>query len=368
MSILFKKRKMPSEDCSRRSFTFGDRWDESDAYVVGWGVQRATCSGYFKKENAKTFGFTKRWYQLHGNVLLYYESELKSKAKGVIDVSGAAICIAAVEPFTRKPNGCYADRVLQIKTPARTYTLWPKYNDDLIPWQAAVTEAPACSPSHSVATSQTAVEAARQATVQQLIEQNLGHLYSTPMKVERLAQCCRRLGVREDQEPHLMWLVHEAQRATAADTPVLPGDWQVYRDDDSGQLYYYNAVTQASSWEHPLSSYFDYLLMVLRRETLVDIGAEAAEEEERGEDSQGRRGEGGQGGAEQGDEEGTASSATQEATRSQKTPSPEAMSRTGVSRGGHTFSKVISTVPLCGKRTRPLTIYIYIYHRRHHQR
>jgi hypothetical protein len=26
----------------------------------------------------------------------------------------------------------------------------------------------------------------------------------------------RRLGVREEEEPHLMWLVHEAQRATSA--------------------------------------------------------------------------------------------------------------------------------------------------------
>ena len=86
-------------DCDgapRRSFTYGELWDESDAYVVGWGVQQATCSGYFKKENAKTFGFTKRWYKLQGNVLLYYENEHKSKAKGVIDVSAAAICIAAV--------------------------------------------------------------------------------------------------------------------------------------------------------------------------------------------------------------------------------------------------------------------------------
>ena len=59
-------------------------------------------------------------------------------------------------------------------------------------------------------------QAARQIT-QQLIEQSVGHLYSTPMKLERLAQCCRRMGVRERDEPHLMWLVHEAQRATAAD-------------------------------------------------------------------------------------------------------------------------------------------------------
>jgi hypothetical protein len=127
-------------------------WNEDEVYAVGWGVQKAMCSGYFKKENAKTFGFTKRWYKLQGHVLLYYENEHKSKAKGVIDVTDAAISIVAVEPTARKPNGCYADMVLQIQTPARTYKLWPKYNDDLILWQAAVT-IPPCSPSTTTAAS-----------------------------------------------------------------------------------------------------------------------------------------------------------------------------------------------------------------------
>lgn len=106
-----------SDGAPRRSFTYGELWDESDAYVVGWGVQQATCSGYFKKENAKTFGFTKRWYKLQGNVLLYYENEHKSKAKGVIDVSAAAICIAAVcARCVRAAGACVCTHSASLRT------------------------------------------------------------------------------------------------------------------------------------------------------------------------------------------------------------------------------------------------------------
>lgn len=67
-----------------------------DVFALGWGVQQATCTGYFKKENANTFGFTKRWFKLQGHVLLYYENAHKSKAKGVIDISEAVISIELV--------------------------------------------------------------------------------------------------------------------------------------------------------------------------------------------------------------------------------------------------------------------------------
>jgi hypothetical protein len=235
----------------------------------GWGGDKITCAGYFKKENAKIFGFTKRWFKLQGNVLFYYENEYKSKAKGLIDVSDASIAIVPVEHTARKPSGCYADMVLQIQTSARIYTLWPKCNDDLIPWQAAVTDVP-CAAGHE--DNGGGPELTMRHAVQQRIEQSVGHLYSTPMKLERLAQCRRRLGVSEDEEPHLMWLVHEMQRVTAAANPVLPGDWQVYSDEESGQLFYHNAVLNTSTWEHPLSSYFENILGVLRREGLVDYG------------------------------------------------------------------------------------------------
>ena len=46
---------------------------------------------------------------------------------------------------------------------------------------------------------------------------------------------------------------------------VLPCDWLVYKDDASGQVYYHNTVVNSSSWEHPLSAYFDWLLRLLRR-------------------------------------------------------------------------------------------------------
>jgi len=275
------ERSSGSESLSSSLYS-GDLFDEDDSYRLGWGVQETLCSGYFKKENAKTFGFTKRWYKLQGHVLLYYENEHKSKARGVIDVSDATISIKAIDLLLlapsavvrsqRKPSGCYADMVLQIQTPSRTHTLWPKFNEDLLPWQAAVT---VLGSPRSTTASQPEVEAARQAT-QQLIEQSVGHLYSTPMKLERLAQCCRRLGVREEEEPHLMWLVHECSRATAAANPVLPGDWAVYKDEHSGQLYYHNVHLQSSTWDHPLTAYFDYLLRVLRRETIIDIGAQDA--------------------------------------------------------------------------------------------
>ena len=183
------------------SATMSNLFPEDDVFALGWGVQQATCTGYFKKENA-TFGFTKRWYKLQGHVLLYFENEHKSKAKGVIDVSEAAIaitpvrpggaqafgwrgflllctrvpiarapckrprrsspplvvrCGSQVDPSARRPKGCYGDMVLQIQTPARTYTLWPKYSDDLIPWQEAVTIPPPASPSAHSKSSQPTV-------------------------------------------------------------------------------------------------------------------------------------------------------------------------------------------------------------------
>jgi hypothetical protein len=144
-----------------------------------------------------------------------------------------------VEPTARKPNGCYADMVLQIETPLRTYKLWPKYNDDLVSWQAAISHPPSSLAPRTAASQPEAADARKK-----LVEQKLGHLYSTPMKLERLSQCGRRLGVCEEEEPHLMWLVHEMQRATAAEAPLLPGDWRAYNDDESGQLYYHNEGIQ----------------------------------------------------------------------------------------------------------------------------
>ena len=35
-----------SDGAPRRSFTYGELWDESDAYVVGWGVQQARSTQY----------------------------------------------------------------------------------------------------------------------------------------------------------------------------------------------------------------------------------------------------------------------------------------------------------------------------------
>ena len=85
------------------------RGSDADVFALGWGVQQATCTGYFKKENANTFGFTKRWFKLHGHVLLYYENEHKSKAKGVIDVSEATISITPV---------CFACQAYRAGAPA----------------------------------------------------------------------------------------------------------------------------------------------------------------------------------------------------------------------------------------------------------
>lgn len=55
---------------------------------------------------------------------------------------------------------------------------------------------------------------------------------------------------------------------------MLPGDWHVYNDEKSGQLYYHNSLLNSCTWDHPLSSYFDFLLRVLHRESPVDTGFE----------------------------------------------------------------------------------------------
>ena len=218
-------------------------------------------------------------------MLLYYENEYKSKAKGVIDLSDGGIEIVPADPAARRPSGSFADVVLQIRTPNRTYTLWPKENEDLLPWQAALSPLQlstslTCSPASPRATgaSTIALPTRVHRGVLEAGEHGVEHLFSTPMKMERLAQCYRRLGVHAEEEPHLAWLVHEAERVLSASSPVLPPDWHEVRDQNAGQVYYHNSVLPLSTWEHPLGNYFEHLLAVLREHSLRDLGREDDDE------------------------------------------------------------------------------------------
>lgn len=47
----------------------------------------------------------------------------------------------------------------------------------------------------------------------------------------------------------LMWIAHQALNA------VLPSSWSEHKDDD-GSIYYFNADSGDSAWEHPMDDYY----------------------------------------------------------------------------------------------------------------
>ena len=88
--------------------------------------QPVACAGYLKKSRATAFGHTKRFYQLRGHVLAYFESEAAAAAmaeKGFVSLAGAILSV--VKGIARRPRG-YAAQALRVQAPARELTLFPK--------------------------------------------------------------------------------------------------------------------------------------------------------------------------------------------------------------------------------------------------
>jgi len=67
----------------------------------------------------------------------------------------------------------------------------------------------------------------------------------------------KTLGVDLDSDQDLVWVVQEAFVA------ALPPSWSEYYDED-GRVYFYNQVTQESSWSHPMDSVFREVIQLVR--------------------------------------------------------------------------------------------------------
>eukprot|EP00736_Rhodelphis_marinus_P003259 Rmarinus@m.19180 len=68
----------------------------------------------------------------------------------------------------------------------------------------------------------------------------------------------RHLGLDPSRDSALLWLAEEAMSA-----PVVDG-W-TEQVDEQGNVYYYHPVTDSSSWDHPLDSYYRGVVMTFRR-------------------------------------------------------------------------------------------------------
>lgn len=69
----------------------------------------------------------------------------------------------------------------------------------------------------------------------------------------------KSLGVDPDSEPHLLPVVEEALLAE------LPDGWEQGETED-GTLYYFNATTEESIWEHPLDAHYRELVQTKKQE------------------------------------------------------------------------------------------------------
>jgi hypothetical protein len=67
------------------------------------------------------------------------------------------------------------------------------------------------------------------------------------------------MDVDATKEPYLLPIVAEAMNAG------LPEGWIEVEDDNTGNFYYCNTATEATTWEHPLDQYYKNLLFVERK-------------------------------------------------------------------------------------------------------
>ncbi|KAL0020621.1 hypothetical protein WJX79_002482 [Trebouxia sp. C0005] len=67
---------------------------------------------------------------------------------------------------------------------------------------------------------------------------------------EEIADYAQWLGLDLESEKELVWICREGLKAK------LPADWKAFRTADDGEVYYYNATSGDSSWEHPCDERF----------------------------------------------------------------------------------------------------------------
>ncbi len=86
-----------------------------------------------------------------------------------------------------------------------------------------------------------------------------------------IVQFARYLGMDPIEDCAFLWIAEQALVAP------LPDDWSEHMDAE-GNVYYYNVVTDESSWEHPMDQYYRNLFLKVQRE---HEEKKKAEEEER---------------------------------------------------------------------------------------
>jgi len=80
---------------------------------------------------------------------------------------------------------------------------------------------------------------------------------AVPSRDADIREYGKTLGVDPDSDGDLHWLVQEAFAAE------LPQSWTEHHDKD-GRVYFYNQLTQVSSWSHPTDSVFRELIRLVK--------------------------------------------------------------------------------------------------------
>jgi hypothetical protein len=70
-----------------------------------------------------------------------------------------------------------------------------------------------------------------------------------PGLTEEIISMSEYLGIRVLSEPSLLWIAVDAYSAP------LPSGWATHRDAE-GRMFFHNATSNASQWDHPLDSHF----------------------------------------------------------------------------------------------------------------
>ena len=86
---------------------------------------------------------------------------------------------------------------------------------------------------------------------------------ASPPTSKEIRDYAEFLGLNPDLDEEFLWIAEEALCAP------LPGGWSEHFREEYGAVYYFNAHTKESSWNHPLEEYYRTLL-----ESLKDLSKE----------------------------------------------------------------------------------------------
>lgn len=79
----------------------------------------------------------------------------------------------------------------------------------------------------------------------------------------------KSLGADLDRHPEMLWLIRQAFSSP------LPSGWSEHEHEDaSGRIYFYNAVTQESSWTHPRDEVFREIIQLIKAIRKEGLAAE----------------------------------------------------------------------------------------------